>query len=638
MQRTIAMGSHHQQQQQLALVQLAQNELIARLYTANTSLTAQLQALVARMHKAQAQLDAANAEASQRTVTIETLRRRICELENDLASRCRQTGQNAVPRPGPNHHQGLHAGIATAGKQTPTLTQSWATLLQRTQQEPISSKSSSHSTASERSSIQSGKVVAASDSSVSSLGAPGPTLTDEGAEALRAGHGSVNGTDGCLDVTGLVSRGETQRRPGELHDDYLTMPAQPSQQPQRINARLTFRERLASLLDTTASFAQRYTNQPDAAADARMPVGDLLKMGICADRDTLAAFLSSSDTRCGLVNRVINQFLAQYVLSFEVIKGFNAAADAEIRASLQLLYSNRPGLVRSLVHTHLANQVLMVRGQPCFLPQFQARQSVNANTLLAVILPFLADTSPSTATASPHVAGPHAGAGAGAGAGTSSMRSELLDIMQQAHMLGLDMISGAYATMLFWPRVGDAFDPVWMSDGDAGVIGHKVKEKKAGAVRVAMSPAVWFADYTQATVAEQQAKMVMPAQVLLRPTQVLRYGTTGGLVGLGAGLGGLLLAQRRVATIRNLTLPMKSFLVTSSGTIGGILAADRGSRRFEFDTNAKKREYFAREEQLREAHRARLSAADRVLEWCRRERYSIVGATWLASLRAKVRL
>ncbi|KAI5281504.1 hypothetical protein KEM54_003249 [Ascosphaera aggregata] len=114
--------------------------------------------------------------------------------------------------------------------------------------------------------------------------------------------------------------------------------------------------------------------------------------------------------------------------------------------------------------------------------------------------------------------------------------------------------------------------------------------------------------------------------------QVLRYGTTGGLIGLGTGIAGILFANRRIPLIRDLTLPMKAFLVTSTGTIGGILAADRGSRRFEFDTNASKRVYHEREMQLRQARMSQLSATDRVLEWCREKRYSIVGATWVASM------
>ncbi|KAI5291954.1 hypothetical protein KEM55_008208, partial [Ascosphaera atra] len=82
-------------------------------------------------------------------------------------------------------------------------------------------------------------------------------------------------------------------------------------------------------------------------------------------------------------------------------------------------------------------------------------------------------------------------------------------------------------------------------------------------------------------------------------------------------------AARRFSLIRNLTLPMKSFLVSSSATVGGILGADRGSRSFESMNNNAKREYKEHEEKLREEYAATTSRAQRLWDWCMEERYSI---------------
>lgn len=113
---------------------------------------------------------------------------------------------------------------------------------------------------------------------------------------------------------------------------------------------------------------------------------------------------------------------------------------------------------------------------------------------------------------------------------------------------------------------------------------------------------------------------------------VLKGGTLGTIAGLAAGVGGVMLAQKRYATIRNLTLPMKSFLVTSSGTFVGIISADNASRSFEAQRNAERQWYENREQRLREEELQGMSFTDRALAYARREKYKIVGATWVASM------
>lgn len=104
------------------------------------------------------------------------------------------------------------------------------------------------------------------------------------------------------------------------------------------------------------------------------------------------------------------------------------------------------------------------------------------------------------------------------------------------------------------------------------------------------------------------------------------------MLGLAAGVAAVAVAQRRFQTIRNLTLPMKSFLVTSSGTFIGIIAADHASRNFETQQNAEKLWYENREERLRAEESHGLTLTERAFAFARREKYKIIGATWIASM------
>ncbi|KAL2828414.1 hypothetical protein BDW59DRAFT_143082 [Aspergillus cavernicola] len=113
---------------------------------------------------------------------------------------------------------------------------------------------------------------------------------------------------------------------------------------------------------------------------------------------------------------------------------------------------------------------------------------------------------------------------------------------------------------------------------------------------------------------------------------VVKGGSVGTLLGLAGGYTGVMLASRRYATVRHLTLPMKAFLVTSSGTFVGIIAADNASRSFETSRNQGRQWYENREERLRQEELAGMSFSDRAWAFARRERYTIVGVTWLASM------
>uniref|UniRef100_A0A093UMK3 Respiratory supercomplex factor 2 like n=1 Tax=Talaromyces marneffei PM1 TaxID=1077442 RepID=A0A093UMK3_TALMA len=98
---------------------------------------------------------------------------------------------------------------------------------------------------------------------------------------------------------------------------------------------------------------------------------------------------------------------------------------------------------------------------------------------------------------------------------------------------------------------------------------------------------------------------------------VLQGGTFGTVVGLVGGWAGVMMASRRFHTIRNLTLPMKAFLVTSSGTFVGIIAADHSSRQFEAARNVKLKYLGEREERLRREELSQMSFGNRITAWAR---------------------
>ena len=115
--------------------------------------------------------------------------------------------------------------------------------------------------------------------------------------------------------------------------------------------------------------------------------------------------------------------------------------------------------------------------------------------------------------------------------------------------------------------------------------------------------------------------------------EVLKGGSIGGIVGLGLGLGGVALASRRYAAVRNLTLPFKAFLVSSSSTFCLIINADRASERYKLEMNPMAGYRDATAVALEQA-RAQLPLSERFMTWGRENRYSIVFGSWLASMGA----
>lgn len=112
---------------------------------------------------------------------------------------------------------------------------------------------------------------------------------------------------------------------------------------------------------------------------------------------------------------------------------------------------------------------------------------------------------------------------------------------------------------------------------------------------------------------------------------VVKGGAIGGTLGLGVGIGGVLLASRRYPAFRSLTLPFRTFLVTSSATFAAIINADRYSMAFQ---KAQDPRNFYQDASRRALDQAREneSAYQRFMQYGREHRYSIVFVSWLASM------
>lgn len=113
---------------------------------------------------------------------------------------------------------------------------------------------------------------------------------------------------------------------------------------------------------------------------------------------------------------------------------------------------------------------------------------------------------------------------------------------------------------------------------------------------------------------------------------VIRGGLIGGSVGLALGLAGVMGASKRYPAFRQLTLPFRSFLVTSSGTFGAIVLAERYSVNYQRSHDQMNNYLEATHRALEEARRAEKTEWQRMMDWGRENRYSIVFASWLASM------
>ncbi|CAI6099437.1 hypothetical protein V2G26_004121 [Clonostachys chloroleuca] len=113
--------------------------------------------------------------------------------------------------------------------------------------------------------------------------------------------------------------------------------------------------------------------------------------------------------------------------------------------------------------------------------------------------------------------------------------------------------------------------------------------------------------------------------------QVVTGGLIGGSIGLAIGAGGVVFATRRYPAFRLLTLPLRAFIVTSAGTFGAIVNAERYSVSFQKAQNPMS---FYEDSSKRALEIARENETNyqRFMEWVGENRYGIVFASWLTSM------
>ncbi|KAL8942543.1 MAG: hypothetical protein Q9216_001587 [Gyalolechia sp. 2 TL-2023] len=113
--------------------------------------------------------------------------------------------------------------------------------------------------------------------------------------------------------------------------------------------------------------------------------------------------------------------------------------------------------------------------------------------------------------------------------------------------------------------------------------------------------------------------------------ETLKGGIGGGIAGLGLGAAGVWAAAARYPAFRALTVPLRAFLVTSSGTFAAIISADHYSRAFEKTRNPED-QFEDSAARARAEARAQQTTYERFMNFGKENRYKIVGGSWIASM------
>ncbi|KAJ3498159.1 hypothetical protein NLG97_g1345 [Lecanicillium saksenae] len=112
---------------------------------------------------------------------------------------------------------------------------------------------------------------------------------------------------------------------------------------------------------------------------------------------------------------------------------------------------------------------------------------------------------------------------------------------------------------------------------------------------------------------------------------VLKGALIGGAVGLLAGVGSMYAAAIRYPIFRGLRLQTKGFVLTSTTSFGAIFYAEQLQNRLHATLDPM-RTYKDSSERAAQSSKEHQNRHERFQEWCRTNRYSIVGASWLASM------
>lgn len=112
---------------------------------------------------------------------------------------------------------------------------------------------------------------------------------------------------------------------------------------------------------------------------------------------------------------------------------------------------------------------------------------------------------------------------------------------------------------------------------------------------------------------------------------VIEGGLIGGSLGLALGIGGVIAASRRYAAFRGLTIPFRAFLVTSTGTFGAVVNAERYSIAYQRAQDPMNF-YQDASQRAQQIRRENESLYESFMNYGRDHRYNIVFVSWLASM------
>jgi hypothetical protein len=111
----------------------------------------------------------------------------------------------------------------------------------------------------------------------------------------------------------------------------------------------------------------------------------------------------------------------------------------------------------------------------------------------------------------------------------------------------------------------------------------------------------------------------------------LESGFYGGAFGIGLASIGVYAASQRWPAFNRLTLPLKAFIVTSTGSTVAIIRAEDASHAFG-KTRTADRQYVDTTAKVLQRAKESRSKTEKAFDWAKENRYPIVTASWVASM------